>query len=68
MEELIKQIMKKTGLPEAKAKVAVDTVLKFVSGKVPAPVAAQVKAALAGGTPDLGEAAKTLGGLFGKKK
>ena len=69
MEELIKKIVKKTGLPADQAKSVIDMVVKFITDKLPAPLAAQVKAALAGGaTPDLGEAAKSLGGLFGKKK
>ncbi len=62
MDELVKLVMQKTGLPEAQAKMAVETVLGFLKQKLPAPVGAQLDAVLAGQMPDL---AKGLGGLFG---
>lgn len=66
MDELIKQIMQKTGLSNDKAKSVVDMVTKFLSDKLPGPVADQVKAVLGGGSPaaGVGDAVK---GLFGKK-
>lgn len=65
MDELVKLVADKTGLPPAQAKVAVTTVLDFLKKKLPAPVAGQIDAVLAGGGVE--EVAKGLGGLFGKK-
>jgi hypothetical protein len=69
MEEIVKLVSQKTGLPEAQAKLAVDTVLGFLKAKLPQPLAGQLDGFLAGGgTPDLGNlASSALGGMFGKK-
>jgi hypothetical protein len=63
MDELIKLVTQKTGISEAQAKTAVETVVTFLKQKLPAPLASQVDSALAGGMPNLG----ALGGLLGKK-
>ena len=63
MDELVKLVSQKTGLPEATAKQAVTVVLDYLKDKLPAPFAGQIDAVLEGGAPDL---AKGLGGLFGK--
>ncbi len=65
MDELVKLVSKKTGLPPDQAKVAVQTVIDFLKKKLPAPVAAQIDGVLSGNVTDL---AKGLGGVFGKKK
>jgi hypothetical protein len=69
MQEIVKLVSEKTGIPEAQAKIAVETVIALLKQKLPAPLAAQVDSVIAGGaTPDLGDlAAGALGGLFGKK-
>lgn len=66
MDELVKLVSEKTGLPEAQAKVAVNTVVDFLKDKLPAPLAGQIDNILEGGSlsEDL---TKGLGGLFGKK-
>ncbi len=64
MDELVKLVSKKTGLPPDQAKVAVDTVIGFLKKKLPAPVAAQIDGVLSGNLQDL---TKGLGGVFGKK-
>lgn len=64
MDELVKLVAQKTGLPEDTAKVAVQTVLDYLKQKLPAPISSQIDNALAGGGLDV---AKGLGGLFGKK-
>jgi hypothetical protein len=64
MDELIKLVAKKVGIPEAQAKMAVETVIGFLKQKLPAPIAAQIDTVLGGGMPDV----SALGGLFGKKK
>jgi hypothetical protein len=68
MDELVSLVVQKTGIPEATARTAVDTVLGFLKQRLPAPVAAQVDASLAGsGGAGIGNIAKGLGGLAGKK-
>lgn len=70
MNELIKAVVAKTGLSEAHAQLAVETVLSFLKAKLPAPVAAQLDGLLAGGGGgglDLGSIGGALGGLFDKK-
>jgi len=66
MDELVKLVVQKTGLPEAQAKQAVEVVIGFLKAKLPAPVAGQIDGLLAGGAAD--NVAQGLGGLFGKKK
>jgi hypothetical protein len=67
MDELVKLVAKKAGISEDEAKVAIKVVIGFLKKKLPAPLAGQVDAVLAGGTvpPDI---VQGLGGLFGKKK
>lgn len=67
MEELIKLVSQKTGLPQDKAKVAVETVIKFLKTKLPPSIAAQIDAILAGGNVQ-DALTKGLGGLLGGKK
>jgi hypothetical protein len=62
MDELVKLVASKTGLPEEMAKVAVETVLNYLKQKLPAPVAGQIEAALSGEAGGLADMAK---GLFG---
>lgn len=67
MEELIKLVAQKTGLPQDKAKVAVDTVINFLKKKLPPAIGGQLDAVLSGGKlPD--DLMKGLGGLLGGKK
>ncbi len=70
MDELVKLVVKKTGLPEATAKKAVETVISYLKKKLPAPVGAQIDALLASGKAAQGveSAAQALGGLLSKKK
>jgi uncharacterized protein (DUF2267 family) len=65
MDELVKLVAKKTGLSPEKAKVAVETVLKFIKEKLPAPIAAQIDGVLSGGGA-ADAIKKGLGGLLGK--
>jgi hypothetical protein len=67
MDELIKLVTQKVGIPEEQAKQAVETVMGFLKDKLPGPVASQVEAVLSGGEiPDVGDLGKKLGGLLGK--
>ena len=64
MDELVKLVSQKTGIPEATAKTAVETVLSFLKQKLPAPIASQIDKVVSGG--DLGDVAGSLGGLLGR--
>ena len=65
MDEIIKEVVKKTGISEEQARGAVTTVINFLKGKLPAPIAGQIDSVLGGS--GAGDALKGLGGLFGKK-
>lgn len=65
MDELVALVVKKTGLPEETARKTVKIVVGYLKDKLPAPIAGQIDNALEGG--GLGDAAKSLGGMFGKK-
>ncbi len=69
MDELIKQVVSRTGISEEQARTAVTTVLDFVKDKLPAPIASQIDSAITGeggggvgGT--LGDLASKAGGLL----
>jgi uncharacterized protein (DUF2267 family) len=66
MDELINQVAQKTGISAEHAKTAVETVVKFLKDKLPAPLAGQLDQLIAGNASSLGDMAKNLGGLFGK--
>ena len=69
MDELIKQVTEKTGISEAQARTAVETVVGFLKDKLPAPVAGQVDGVLGGAAGAVGglagQAGDMLGGLGG---
>jgi uncharacterized protein (DUF2267 family) len=67
MDELIKLVSSKVGIPEAQAKQAVEVVLGFLKERLPQPIAKQVDAAIKGDLSGLGDLAGGLGGLLGKK-
>lgn len=64
MDELVNTLSQKTGLPEDKARVAVETVVNYIKSKLPESVAGQVDSALTG---EGGSISERLGGIFGKK-
>lgn len=66
MDELVNAVAAKTGLSKEQAKAASQAVLDFLMTKLPPPVGEQIKAALGGGG-NMGDVAKGLGGMFGKK-
>ncbi len=65
MDELVNLVQQRTGLPPDKAKVAVDTVVNYLKGHLPAPLAGQVDAALQG-SGNVEDIAKGLGGMMGR--
>lgn len=70
MDELIRQLQAKTGLGADKIRQVVDGVMDFLEDKLPAPVAAQVRGLIEGGTDSaealLGQAKDMLGGIMGR--
>ena len=73
MNELINLIMQKTGISQENAQKAAQTAIDFLKTKLPAPVAGQVDAVLAGDMSGIagqaGEMLKgKLGGAFGEQK
>ncbi len=62
MDELVKQVVQKTGISEEQARQAVNVVLEFLKQRLPAPIASQLDGVL--NNAGVGGA---LGGLFGKK-
>lgn len=68
MDELIKQVVSKTGISEDQARTAVTTVLGFVKDKLPAPIASQIDSAITGEGGgvggSLGDLASKAGGLL----
>jgi hypothetical protein len=67
MDELIKLVSQKTGLPQDKAKVAVETVVNFLKQKLPPSIAGQLDTLLSGGSLQ-DNLTKGLGDLLGGKK
>jgi hypothetical protein len=72
MDELIKEIMQRTGISEQQARGAADVALDFLEKKLPAPIAAQVRNFInsdqADGVVKQGmDMLDNIGGMFGKK-
>ena len=75
MDELIKQVVDRTGISEQQARTAVETVVGFLKERLPAPLAGQVDNVVAGSAGAVGGLADKagdvlggLGGMFGGKK
>jgi hypothetical protein len=71
--EIAGLVAKKAGIPQDKALLAVDVVLKFIKEKLPPTMAGEFDAVLAGNVDlsdgiGLDDAAGLLGGLLGGKK
>ncbi len=71
MDEIVQQVAQRAGIPEDKARMAVQTVLSQLETHLPGPIAAQLRSHLSGGGEagaggGLGDVAKGLGGMFGK--
>ena len=65
MDELVKLVAEKTGIPEDKARVAVRTVVGYMKEHLPAPIASQIDNVLE--NPDAASSlTKGLGGILGK--
>ncbi len=66
MNELVNLIVQKTGISQENAQKAAQVAIDFLKTKLPAPIASQVDAALAGNTPGVaGQATDMLKGKLG---
>ena len=65
MQQLINQVTQRTGIPEDKARTAVDTVVGYLKQHLPGPVASQLDGAISGGGQGGGIAEKAKGMLGG---
>jgi hypothetical protein len=74
MDELIGQVVAKTGISEAQARTAVETVVGFLKTRLPGPIAGHLDGVLGGAAGAVGGIADKagdvlggLGGMFGGK-
>ena len=65
MEELVRQVAERTGISEAQAQTAVTTVLGFLKGRLPEPLAGHLDSFLGGAAGAGGDALGGLGGAAG---
>lgn len=63
MDELIKQVVERTGISEAQARTAVETVLGFVKTRLPESISGHLDGLLGGAA---GAAGGVAGGLAGQ--
>lgn len=68
MEELVKMISSRTGLPEDQARAAAEAAIDFIKGKLPESMQGYVDSALGSGGGIADQAGNLLGGLFGGNK
>ena len=68
MDEIVDLVVKKTGISEAQAKTAVETVVNFLKDKLPEPLAGQIDGFLDGNgsAGSVDDIIKGLGGFLGK--
>ena len=62
MQQLINQVAQRTGIPEDKARTAVDTVVGYLKEHLPGPIASQLDGAISG------EGTQAEGGMMDKAK
>lgn len=72
MDELVKLVAERAGIPEDKARTAVKTTMGFLQERLPASIASQlenVTSSVGGGVADMaGDVIGGLGGMLGGKK
>ncbi len=66
MDELVQVVSTKTGLSADQSRAAAQAVIDYLKSKLPAPVAGQLDSVLKGGG-SMGDMAKGLGGMLGRK-
>lgn len=64
MDEIVKAVSEKTGLPESQARKAAEAVIDEIKERAPAPIASQIDGIVSGG--GMSDTLKGLGGMFGR--
>jgi hypothetical protein len=69
LDELVRRVSEKTGLPPETARTAVEAVLGYLKERLPAPIAGQIDGLLgnAGSSGGPGDLLGGLGGLLDRK-
>ena len=69
MDEIVELVVKKTGISEDQAQIAVNTVIGFLKDKLPETAAGQLDGLLGGqgAQGSMDDIVKGLGGFLGKK-
>jgi uncharacterized protein (DUF2267 family) len=62
MDQLVKLVSERAGIPPEQARVAVETVLGFLKERLPAPIASQIDGVIG----NTGGSSGGLGGLLGR--
>jgi hypothetical protein len=70
VDELVNQVVQKTGISQDQANQAVQTVIGYLKNKLPGPVASQLDGILGGQGQSssggmMGQAGQAIGGMFG---
>jgi hypothetical protein len=65
MQQLINQVTQRTGIPEDKARAAVDTVVGYLKQHLPGPIASQLDSAVSGQST---EGQSGMGGIADKAR
>ena len=65
MDELIRQVVERSGISEQQARGAVDTVLGFLKTRLPEPLAGQLDGLVGGATGAAGGIAGAAGDVLG---
>jgi len=68
MDEVINMVAKKAGITKDQARKAVDAMLEYVHGNLPAPIAKMIDAAMAGDTEAQNKLVGGVAGLMGGGK
>lgn len=68
MDEIVKQVAARAGIPEESARMAVEVVFQQLEKRLPAPISSQIRKHLGGEASggEVGGLEKGLGGLFGR--
>jgi hypothetical protein len=66
MDELVNQVARRTELAPEQARQAVQTVLKVLKERLPAPIASQIDAVVGGGGGGGQNPLRGLGGILGR--
>jgi len=68
VDELVRMVSERAGIPEDAARKAVNTVLDFLKDRLPEPIAGQLNSVLGGAKSEQGgDIGSTIGGILGRR-